>query len=35
MNMALRQATGTPSGNHGLFHKFGIEAITIEGVLKK
>ena len=33
--MALKQATGMPSGNHGLFHKFGIEALTIEGVLRR
>jgi glycosylphosphatidylinositol transamidase len=33
--MALKQATGMPSGNHGHFHKFGIEAVTIEGVLRK
>lgn len=30
-SMVLRQATGVPSGNHGLFHRFGIEALTIEG----
>ena len=29
-SMALKQATGMPSGNHGLFHRFGIEAVTIE-----
>ena len=33
--MALKQATGMPSGNHGLFHRFGIEAVTIEGVLRR
>lgn len=32
VGMMLRQATGVPSGNHGLFHRFGIEAITLEGV---
>ncbi|XP_059094884.1 glycosylphosphatidylinositol anchor attachment 1 protein-like [Tigriopus californicus] len=31
-SMASKQATGVPSGNHGLFHRFGIEALTIEGV---
>merc|ERR1712038_707222 len=25
------QATGVPRGNHGLFHRFGIEAVTLEG----
>ena len=25
---------GVPSGNHGLFHRFGIEALTIESVQK-
>ena len=33
--MALKQATGVPSGNHGLFHRFGIEALTMEGVFHK
>ena len=33
--MALKQATGMPSGNHGLFHRFGIESLTIEGILKR
>ncbi|XP_031830500.1 glycosylphosphatidylinositol anchor attachment 1 [Nomia melanderi] len=28
------QATGIPTGNHGLFHRFGIEAITLEGFEK-
>ncbi|XP_014214858.1 glycosylphosphatidylinositol anchor attachment 1 protein isoform X1 [Copidosoma floridanum] len=31
MSMTLTQATGIPTGNHGLFHRFGIEAITLEG----
>eukprot|EP00095_Tigriopus_kingsejongensis_P004065 snap_masked-scaffold5_size1054832-processed-gene-9.16 protein:Tk04065 transcript:snap_masked-scaffold5_size1054832-processed-gene-9.16-mRNA-1 annotation:"glycosylphosphatidylinositol anchor attachment 1 protein" len=31
-SMASKQATGVPSGNHGLFHRFGIEALTLEGV---
>jgi glycosylphosphatidylinositol transamidase len=35
IGMALKQATGMPSGNHGLFHRFGIEAVTIESVLRK
>ena len=35
VGMALKQATGMPTGNHGLFHKFGIEAITIEGFLRR
>ncbi len=34
LGMAARQATGVPSGNHGLFHRFGIEAVTVEGVSK-
>ncbi|KAL3272393.1 hypothetical protein HHI36_013870 [Cryptolaemus montrouzieri] len=29
--MVTSQATGIPDGNHGLFHRFGIEALTIEG----
>ncbi|BES98848.1 Gaa1-like, GPI transamidase component [Nesidiocoris tenuis] len=29
--MVLGQATGVPDGNHGLFHRFGIEAVTMEG----
>jgi len=32
LNMMVSQATGVPSGNHGLFHRFGIEAVTLEGV---
>jgi len=31
INMMTGQATGVPSGNHGLFHRFGIEAVTLEG----
>ncbi|XP_045476144.1 glycosylphosphatidylinositol anchor attachment 1 protein [Harmonia axyridis] len=27
----LSKAIGVPDGNHGLFHRFGIEALTIEG----
>ena len=33
-SMIMTQATGVPSGNHGLFHRFGIEAITLEGFEK-
>ncbi|CAL7943658.1 unnamed protein product [Xylocopa violacea] len=32
--MITTQATGIPTGNHGLFHRFGIEAITLEGFEK-
>ena len=32
LNMMVSQATGVPSGNHGLFHRFGIEAVTLKGV---
>ncbi|XP_046821279.1 glycosylphosphatidylinositol anchor attachment 1 protein [Vespa crabro] len=31
ITMVVTQATGIPSGNHGLFHRFGIEAVTLEG----
>ncbi|KAL6258953.1 hypothetical protein P5V15_008879 [Pogonomyrmex californicus] len=34
MSMITVQATGIPNGNHGLFHRFGIEAITLEGFKK-
>ncbi|KAG7188931.1 hypothetical protein KM043_008532 [Ampulex compressa] len=34
MAMIATQATGIPTGNHGLFHRFGIEAITLEGFEK-
>lgn len=34
MSMVATQATGIPNGNHGLFHRFGIEAITLEGFEK-
>ncbi|KAL1115276.1 hypothetical protein AAG570_007307 [Ranatra chinensis] len=30
-SMVLTQASGVPDGNHGLFHRFGIEAVTLEG----
>lgn len=29
-SMILTQSTGVPNGNHGLFHRYGIEAITLE-----
>ncbi|XP_059622578.1 glycosylphosphatidylinositol anchor attachment 1 protein [Phlebotomus argentipes] len=32
LTMVLSQSTGVPTGNHGLFHRFGIEAVTLEGV---
>ena len=35
LTMAMKQATGVPTGNHGLFHRFGIEALTIAGVRQK
>ncbi|XP_066999690.1 glycosylphosphatidylinositol anchor attachment 1 protein [Anabrus simplex] len=35
MSMVATQATGIPNGNHGLFHRFGIEAVTLEGFEKK
>jgi GPI-anchor transamidase subunit GAA1 len=28
------QSSGIPTGNHGLFHRYGIEALTIESVKK-
>ncbi|XP_014488374.1 PREDICTED: glycosylphosphatidylinositol anchor attachment 1 protein isoform X2 [Dinoponera quadriceps] len=34
VSMIATQATGIPTGNHGLFHRFGIEAITLEGFEK-
>ncbi|XP_076247523.1 glycosylphosphatidylinositol anchor attachment 1 [Calliopsis andreniformis] len=34
MMMIATQATGIPTGNHGLFHRFGIESITLEGFEK-
>lgn len=30
-SMVLTMATGVPTGNHGLYHRYGIEAITLEG----
>lgn len=35
LNMMWAQASGLPSGNHGLFHRYRIEAVTLEGVQKK
>ncbi|GFO42975.1 glycosylphosphatidylinositol anchor attachment 1 protein [Plakobranchus ocellatus] len=35
LRMMWYQASGAPSGNHGMFHKFHIEALTIQGVAKK
>ncbi|XP_068203128.1 glycosylphosphatidylinositol anchor attachment 1 protein [Palaemon carinicauda] len=29
--MIMSQATGVPTGNHGLFHRYGIAAVTLEG----
>lgn len=34
-SMVLTQANGVPTGNHGLYHRYGIEAVTLEGVSKK
>lgn len=30
ISMILTQSTGVPNGNHGLFHRYGIEAVTME-----
>ncbi|XP_065078312.1 glycosylphosphatidylinositol anchor attachment 1 protein [Ochlerotatus camptorhynchus] len=30
--MVLSQSSGVPNGNHGLFHRYGIEALTLECV---
>lgn len=35
LRMMWTQASGVPSGNHGLFHRYHIEAVTLEGVRKK
>ena len=29
--MMFYQASGRPSGNHGLFHRYRIEALTMRG----
>ncbi|KAF5275044.1 hypothetical protein FQA39_LY06981 [Lamprigera yunnana] len=31
MSMIFTQASGVPNGNHGLFHRFAIQALTLEG----
>ncbi|KPJ00765.1 Glycosylphosphatidylinositol anchor attachment 1 protein [Papilio xuthus] len=31
LGMVNTQFPGVPNGNHGLFHRFGIEAVTLEG----
>ncbi|KAL4717697.1 hypothetical protein ACJJTC_000846 [Scirpophaga incertulas] len=31
LGMVASQVAGVPNGNHGLFHRFGIEAVTLEG----
>ncbi|KAF2352581.1 GPI transamidase component Gaa1 [Trinorchestia longiramus] len=31
LSSVATQATGVPSGNHGLFHRFGIAAVTVSG----
>lgn len=31
ISMLLAQSTGVPNGNHGLFYRYGIEAVTLEG----
>ncbi|XP_053617856.1 glycosylphosphatidylinositol anchor attachment 1 protein [Plodia interpunctella] len=31
LGMVTSQIAGVPNGNHGLFHRFGIEAVTLEG----
>jgi len=31
LTLMTSQASGVPTGNHGLFHRFGIEAITVAG----
>ena len=35
MAMMASQASGVPSGNHGLYHRFSIEAITLEGITSR
>ncbi|XP_060564465.1 glycosylphosphatidylinositol anchor attachment 1 protein-like [Ruditapes philippinarum] len=35
LKMMWAQASGLPSGNHGLFHRFHIEAVTLEGIRRK
>ena len=33
--MMWNQAGGRPTGNHGLFHKYRIESVTLQGVKLK
>jgi glycosylphosphatidylinositol transamidase len=35
LSMMWTQSSGVPNGNHGLFHKYGIEALTIEAVKRE
>jgi glycosylphosphatidylinositol transamidase len=35
LSMMWTQASGAPSGNHGMFHRFHIEALSLEGVATK
>ncbi|XP_048779631.1 glycosylphosphatidylinositol anchor attachment 1 protein-like [Ostrea edulis] len=35
LEMMWSHAAGTPSGNHGLFHKYHIEAVTLQGIRRK
>lgn len=34
LSMLLSQANGVPTGNHGLFHRYRVEALTLEAVKK-
>ena len=34
-HMMWNQAGGRPTGNHGLFHKYRIESVTLQGVKMK
>ncbi|XP_055594738.1 glycosylphosphatidylinositol anchor attachment 1 protein [Uranotaenia lowii] len=33
--MIISQSTGVPTGNHGLFHRYGVEALTLEFVKRQ
>lgn len=35
LSMMWTQSSGIPNGNHGLFHKYGIESLTIESVKRE
>ncbi|XP_053401359.1 glycosylphosphatidylinositol anchor attachment 1 protein-like [Mercenaria mercenaria] len=35
LKMMWAQASGLPSGNHGLFHRYHIEAVTLEGIRRR